>query len=176
MPSKTVITKFNEFKNKINKLDIDSNEYDVMNDKFFRTFSREEIYKMLINKYINKKEVSDVIFQNYGKEKGFNDVKDQGDLEDNFNFDDYYDDEDGICYPKIWQFRTDKSKAYEEFISDIHFLKNRGILLNYEIEVGLSNKKHYECDKLGYKYDANGTKTKNAVTIILTDREQWEYE
>ena len=159
---------FNTFKNEFNKLIKEGEDTD--SDKFYRTFSRKDIYKILMDKYLKKKEVSDITFRSYGINKNINeDAKDHGDIDNDYSFNEYYINEtDNFRYPDYWRFRTDDSKIYNEFIEDIYFLKGIGILKNYKIKKGTSSKSEFE--KGGFnKYESSGTHTKNSTDIELMD-------
>jgi len=182
MDSKKDINLFNSLKIKFFEAFNNDNEVKQSNirNKFYESLSRKEVYKVLINKYANKKEISSILFTEYMQGKKIklhiNEMKDQGDLEDNINelYDELYkEEEETFSYPDIWDFRTNKSIVFKNFMNDVDFLIHMGLLdmKSKEVNKCTSDKKEFQGSLGLYKYESSGTKTKNAIRINLYDSE-----
>jgi hypothetical protein len=149
----------------------DEEALDNFNEMFYNRFTKKDIYNYLINTYIERDEVVEVDFFDSRGEYNCYDgepIKWHGELKKHWY--QIIDQPDyDFCHPKLWKFKTNRSKTYFDFERDIIFFRDIGAI-KYRREKGIS------CKKTHGNYDAEmkGSKTSATRTFYIIDKDEMD--
>jgi len=149
-------------------------EEDALQDfsiMFYNTYTKSDIYNYLINTYMERDEICEVNF--FDNREGYNcydaePIKWHGELKahwpDIINQPDY-----DFCHPKLWKFKSNRSKTYFDFQRDVRFFEDLGAI-KVRREKGISCKKEHG----NYEPDMKGSRTKATRTFYIIDKDEEE--